>query len=81
MNRHERRAAAARRSNRERHDTFYQQYIRHLPQVPAGSSPEPGHVYHLCFHHDDWCRFYDNENLGDCNCDVVITRHVEPRRS
>jgi hypothetical protein len=72
---------AKRRANRAKHDTFYQEHIRHLPQVPLDAPFERGRVYHTCVHHDAWCRFYDTENPGDCNCEPEITRHVEPRRS
>ena len=83
-----RRAAAARarqQSKRARvmacHDRFYRDYIRHLPPVPIDAPLEPGRVYHTCFHHDDWCKFYDTENPADCNCDPWLSRYVEPRRS
>jgi hypothetical protein len=79
MNRAARRAAAARA--RKRHTDFYSSYVRHLPRVPVGAPLERGRVYHLVLHHDDWCRFYDTENVADCNCDAVISQHVEPRRS
>lgn len=77
-NRHQRRGAAAR--NRKKHDTFYEGYIKHLPQIPLDAPFERGRVYHTCFHHDHWCRFYENENLADCTCNVFVTRHVEPVR-
>jgi hypothetical protein len=75
MNRHQRRAAAAtgRRANTS---TYYQDYVRHLPQVPVDAPLERGRVDHLSFLHDDWCRW-----PADCNCDVEVVRHVEPRRS
>ena len=82
MNRHERRAAAARRQrNQEGHNTFYQRYVQHLPQVPLDAPLERGRVYHEAHHHDDWCRIYDTGNPADCNCNPAVTRHVEPRRS
>lgn len=74
-NRRARRAAAAR--NRKKHDRFYQTYIQHLPQIPIDAPYERGRVYHMCFHHDDWCRFYETENLADCNCNPFVTRYVE----
>jgi hypothetical protein len=76
-NRHARRAAAA----RARHDNFYQQHIRHLPEVPVDAPLERGRVYHTVFHHDDWCKFYETENMADCNCSPVVSRHIEPKRS
>jgi hypothetical protein len=78
MNRHERRAAAARVASRAKRNPFYQDYIRHLPQVPIDAPPEPGRVHHLCFLHDDWCLFFVTGRLADCNCDVGVKRHVQP---
>jgi hypothetical protein len=78
-NRHTRRAAAARA--RKRQTDLYHDYIRHLPRVPVGASLERGRVYHLVLHHDDRCKFYETENVADCNCDVVVSQHIEPRRS
>ena len=82
-NRHQRRAEAARcRANRQRHDTLFTAYIRHLPQVPLDAPLEPGRVYHVCFHHDPDCGFYLHQRLEDCTCSkLVVTRHVEPRRA
>jgi hypothetical protein len=82
MNRHQRRAAAARsRRNRDQHNNLYQSYIQHLPKVPPDAPLEPGGVYHLCLHHDPQCSFYEHERLEDCTCNPMITRHVEPERS
>jgi hypothetical protein len=80
MNRKQRRAAAAmgRRANTS---TYYQDYVRHLPQVPVDAPLERGRVHHLSFLHDDWCRFFVTGRPADCNCDVEVVRHVEPRRS
>jgi hypothetical protein len=79
MNRRARRAAAARA--RKRHSDFYADYVRHLPRVPADAPIEPGKIYHIVCHHDDWCKFYETENFADCNCEVIISKHIEPRRS
>jgi hypothetical protein len=78
--RQQRRAAER---NRNRHNSFYQTYVRHLPQVPVGTlaNPEPGQMYHVLYCHDDDCGFYVNQNTADCNCDVESRVHVEPRRS
>ena len=76
-NRHTRRAAAA----RARHSGFYQSYVRHMPEVPVDAPLERGHVYHTVIQHDDWCRFYQTENIADCNCKPIISRHIEPERS
>ena len=82
MNRHDRRAAAARaKGARDKHNNFFESYIRHLPQVPLDAPRQPGTVEHLVIHHDEWCRFYETENFNDCNCDFVVSRHVEPERS
>ena len=84
-NRHSRRAAAAKARKRNRilqhYNTLYNEYIRHLPSVPVDTPFEPGEVHHLVIHHDDWCRFYDTENMNDCNCNPILSRHVEPQRS
>lgn len=72
-NRHERRRARKMAQNK-----FYDGYIRHLPSVPLEAPLERGRVYHMVVFHDDWCAFYGG---GGCNCDPIITKHVEPRRS
>jgi hypothetical protein len=74
MNQHERRRE--RKLNRE--NKFYSGYVAHLPRVPIDGPLEPGRVYHMVFHHDEWCAFYDGR---PCNCNPIITRHIEPRRS
>ena len=81
-NRHERRRQAA-RQRRNRHDRFYNDYIRHLPRVPLDAPLAPGQVYHLVFAHDDDCGIYNKSNgtLDDCTCSPIVSRHVEPRRS
>jgi hypothetical protein len=81
MNRHERRKAAARARGIKGHSAFYKTYIRQLPRAPLDAPLEPGRVHHIVFHHDDWCRFYDTNNISDCNCSPNITRHIEPGRS
>lgn len=80
MNRHARRAAEARARRMRANDRFYLDHIRHLPQVPLDAPYERGRVYHTCFHHDDCCRFYDRGLIEDCNCNPIVTRHVEPVR-
>jgi hypothetical protein len=74
MNRRERRRARA----MAQHNDFYNNYITHLPTVPPGAPLERGRVYHMVMHHDDWCSIYSG---GGCNCDPIITRHVDPKRS
>jgi hypothetical protein len=82
MNRHERRAAAARRRrNIEKRSFLYQEYIRHLPEVPLDAPMERGRVHYISFFHDDWCRMYDTDNPDDCNCNPDIRRHDDPVRS
>ena len=73
MNRKQRRARA-----KKGHTDFYNKYVKHLPCVPLDVPMERGKVYHHIVHHDDWCAFYSGEA---CNCNPIITRHVEPRRS
>ena len=75
MNRHERRAARKRGQNQ-----LVEKYIKHLPEVPVNARYERGKFYHTVYRHDDWCSFYSG--TGElCNCNPIITRHVEPRRS
>jgi hypothetical protein len=33
--------------------------------------------------HDDWCAIYDKPNgsAADCNCNPIVSRHIEPKRS
>jgi hypothetical protein len=73
MNRQQRRAAA-----QKLHGDFYTDYVRHLPQVPLYTPLERGGLFHIVVQHDGWCAFYDGD---ECNCDPIVTRHVEPRRS
>jgi hypothetical protein len=61
-----------------RHNRFYQSYVRHLPRTPLDAPLERGRVYHLVMQHDAWCDFYSSKT---CNCDPIISRHVEPRTS
>jgi hypothetical protein len=77
MNRYDRRAAAA----KAKHNKFFDSYIKHLPRIPEDEPLKPGNVYHLVFHHDDWCRFYQTENPADYNCDVTTSRYLEPLRT
>jgi hypothetical protein len=58
-------------------DAFYHEYIKHLPRVSLDEI-EPGRIYRRVYQHDDWCARYSG---GLCNCNVIITRHVEPKRS
>ena len=74
MNRHQRRRAA----RMTRHNRFYETYVRHLPRVALDAPREAGRVYHLVVHHDEWCDFYSGK---PCNCQRIISQHVEPSRS
>jgi hypothetical protein len=67
MNRHERRRAAKMRQN-----TFYENHVAHLPEVPLGSPYERGRLYHSVYFHDDWCAIYDSGNSFDCNFKPTI---------
>lgn len=79
MNRAARRRAAA--LSRKRHNTFFRDYIRHLPEVDLDAPLERGRVHHVVFAHDDNCGFYATERLADCTCSPIVRRFVEPRRS
>jgi len=78
-NRAARRRAAA--LNRKRHNTFFRDYIRHLPEIAVDAPYERGRVYHTVFFHDDHCPFYASNDLADCTCNVIVRRYVEPGRS
>ena len=55
MNRHQRRRAGKMAG----HNKFYNDYIRHLPQVALDAPLERGRLYHTVVQHDEWCAFYD----------------------
>jgi hypothetical protein len=78
MNRHERR-----RARKMGHNSFVANYVRHLPEIPLDAPYEPGQVSHCVYFHDDRCSIYDKDDgcLADCNCNPIVRRHVEPRRS
>ena len=76
MNRKQRRAEKAK--NRARENRVYETYVRHLPEVPLDQPLERGRVYHMVFHHDDWCGIHAG---GECTCNPTIERRVEPVRS
>jgi hypothetical protein len=79
MNRHQRRAAAAR--SRDAHSAWFRDYVSHLPEVPVDAPLERGRLYHMCVFHDDWCRFYETENPAHCNCNPTVRQYAEPKRS
>jgi hypothetical protein len=73
MNRHQRRRRAA----MAKHDSFYNKYVQHLPEVGPEVLGKPGVNHMVCFH-DEWCRIYDGKG---CNCDPQVKFYSEPRRS
>lgn len=78
MNRHERRRA----KRMARENKFVDEYVSHLPQVPVDAPLERGRLYHTVMHHDAWCKIYDGDGgIESCNCNPLITRYIEPRRS
>ena len=79
MNRHDRRRAA----RIERYNKFHREYLSELPELPVTAPCEPGRVYHLVYFYDEWCSIYskDNGSLADCNCNPIIKRYEEPKRS
>jgi hypothetical protein len=73
VNRHERRRQAAiNRKNR-----FFDDYVRHLPEVGPDALALPG-VTHMVVAHDEWCAIYDG---SDCNCEPEVRFFAEPARS
>jgi hypothetical protein len=85
MNRKQRRPAGMlpqqQRNRAKQIGGFYKDYLQHLPEVPLDTPPERGHVYHVCYFHDDSCRFFETNDPADCNCNSTVRQHVEPRRS
>lgn len=76
-NRHDRRAAEARaRKMMETETRFYNDYVRHLPEVSFDRLLQPGMSHLVCFH-DEWCAIYRG---GDCNCNVEIKLHEDVTR-
>jgi hypothetical protein len=73
-----RKAVEAEQAAKQAHNTLYQDYIKHLPAVPLDTPLERGKLYHTVMQHDDWCAFYSG---AACNCNPIITRHIEPERS
>jgi hypothetical protein len=79
MNRHERRHAA----RRSRQNKFYREYVSQLPEMPLNAPFERGRMYHVAVFHDDWCSIYSKDagTMADCNCNPIVRRYAEPRRS
>jgi hypothetical protein len=80
MNRRARRRAAA-LGRKRRHNAFFEDYIRHLPEIALDEPMRRGHVYHLVHFHDDDCAYYVTGNIADCDCDLMLKRYAEPGRS
>jgi len=72
MNRHERRRQAA----MHRQNSFFNSYVRHLPETGPEILGKPG-VSHLVFCHDNWCGIYDGKQ---CNCEPEVRFFAEPHR-
>ena len=45
---------------KEKEQEFFENYIKHLPQVPLDAPIEPGRLYHKVIAHDDWCAIYND---------------------
>jgi hypothetical protein len=73
VNRHQRRRQAA----MDKHNRFFDQHVRHLPEVGVEALGKPG-VRHLVFHHDRQCKIYDGKG---CSCSPEIQLFAEPERS
>ena len=67
-----------RRAMRARADKLYEDYLRHLPEVPLNEPLEPGKVQHVVYFHDDGCSIFAG---GECNCSPTVERRAEPTRS
>jgi hypothetical protein len=72
MNRRERRRQAA----MVRQAKFFNEYVRHLPEVGPEVLGKPV-VHHIVCHHDEWCRIYDG---AQCNCEPEVRFFAEPER-
>jgi len=73
MNRHARRAAAA----RARQVRLYPDLIRHFPQVPLDAPLALGRVHYLVRGHLGGCGLHTG---GRCTCTLRLPLHVEPVR-
>jgi hypothetical protein len=73
MNRHQRR----RQNAMARQDQFFNDHVRHLPEVGLDVIGKPG-VHHLVCFHDQWCRIYSGEA---CNCEPHVKVYAEPVRN
>lgn len=73
MNRHKRRAAAA----RARQARLYPDYVRHLPRVPLDAPLDQSQVYFLVRGHEKGCAWFAGER---CSCVPRLRLHVNPVR-
>ena len=73
MNRQQRRRQAA----MARHDRFFNERVKHLPEVGPEALGKPG-VHHMAMFHDEWCGIYDGKA---CNCSPQIKYYAEPDRN
>ena len=64
--------------DKERESKFFNEYVSKLPRVPLDAPLERGRVYHTVMQYDDWCSIYDGK---ECNCNPVVSRYIEPKRS
>jgi hypothetical protein len=71
MNRHQRRAATKRPTTAE---------VMSWPMLPPGEDPAlPGRVTHMVIRHEPWCATMNGGNPEDCNCNPMITNHLQPK--
>jgi hypothetical protein len=73
MNPHDRRRQRA----MDRQNSFYSDYVRHLPRSGPDAIGKPG-VHHDVLHHDPDCSIYDGEG---CNCEPEVEMFSEPQRA
>jgi hypothetical protein len=37
-----------------------------------------GRVVHAVYQHDNWCRTLNGGKASDCNCDPIVSYHLQP---
>jgi hypothetical protein len=48
--------------------------------LPPGDTPLlPGRVVHMVVRHDDWCRTLNGGTGADCNCQPLVSHHLQPK--
>jgi hypothetical protein len=78
MNRAQRRAAA---SHNRRMRNAWLNHCRRFPRVDVDAPELPGRKYNFCYHHREGCAAFRGVqfvNEQDCDCDPVVTKHLEP---